>query len=464
MTAPPLHLDDLWPCLQGIIPATIGTCSSDGTPNISYISQVHYVDASHVAISFQFFNKTHKNIAEHPFACVLVMDPRTLHAYRLYLRYVRSDFAGPLFEAMALQLQAVASHAGMTDVFRLRAADVYEVLRIEPVKGFTRLPVPPTSDRPAALFVDRHLELLRVIVDRLIRAEHLGDLLETALKLLDECFGFRHSLILLTDERNRKLLTIASRGYPENGAGSEVGFGEGLIGTVARAERGLRLSGLDHTLRYARAVRDRIEATAGPEAVDREIPLPGLPGASTQIAVPLLARGRCLGVLAVESPESLTLLAREETILAIVAGQLALGIDQLGRDVEDAGPVEPGRPRPARTPVPSVPSRSFCFFHADDCVFVDGEYLIRNVPGRILWRILRQFRDEGRTDFSNRALRMDPWLGLPELKDNFESRLILLRKRLEQKCPEVRLVQRGRGRFALEADVAIELSEKPAPG
>src|SRR5512147_659870 len=135
MSTASLQLEDLWPCLQGMIPAVLSTCSLDGTPNITFISQVYHVDRTHIAISHQFFNKTHRNVRDNPLACAMMLDPRTLQAYRLQLRFDHSESSGPLFESMSLQLQAIASYSGMTDVFRLRAADVYEVLRIERLDG-----------------------------------------------------------------------------------------------------------------------------------------------------------------------------------------------------------------------------------------------------------------------------------------------------------------------------------------
>jgi adenylate cyclase len=453
-----LPLEDLWPCFQGIVPAALSTCAADGTPNITFISQVYYVDAQHVAISFQFFNKTHNNVRENPFACLVALDPRTLHAYRFHLRFDHSESSGPLFESMSLQLQAIASYSGMTEVFRLLAADVYEVLRVERLEGFTRLSVPPRSERSSRLFVDSGLISLRLIAERVNKAQLLDEVLQASLELLEEQFGFAYSMILLADERNGKLLTIASRGYPENGVGSEVGIGEGLIGMVARARRTLYLSAMDHSLRYARAVRSRAQAMGRAEAIAREIPLPGLPDAASQIAVPLVTRGHLVGILAVESKDPLAFLARENTLLTTIGAHLATTIDQLSREADEA--TGERLVTVPREPAHSLPTRRFSFFIKDDCIFVDGDYLVRNVPARILWRLLKQHRDEGRTEFSNRELRMDSWLGLPELKDNLETRLILLRRRLEQKCPDVRLVQRARGRFALEADALIELTEK----
>ena len=46
-----LTLGALRRCFEGAIPSTIATCAPDGTPTAAYLSQVHYVDESHVALT-----------------------------------------------------------------------------------------------------------------------------------------------------------------------------------------------------------------------------------------------------------------------------------------------------------------------------------------------------------------------------------------------------------------------------
>jgi predicted pyridoxine 5'-phosphate oxidase superfamily flavin-nucleotide-binding protein len=125
--------ESLIPSLQGVIPAVIATSSANGSPNVTYISQVFYVDERHVALSQQFFNKTIRNIRENPVACVVVTCPITFKGHKLLLKFKESRTDGEVFDSMQMQLEAIAGAQGMVGTFQLKAADIYEVLSIEDV-------------------------------------------------------------------------------------------------------------------------------------------------------------------------------------------------------------------------------------------------------------------------------------------------------------------------------------------
>jgi hypothetical protein len=256
----------------------------------------------------------------------------------------------------------------------------------------------------------------------------------------------------------QRMVAVASHGYGDAAIGAEVACGEGLIGSVAHTKKLLRIASASAELRYGRAIREQYQQAGGGLAA--EIPLPRLPDAESQMAIPLLVQDRLVGVLALECRSRLTFEQWHEAFLQVLANQIASGIDRMA-DRDDSDGIQPLPSAPAAD-VPATATRRlhFCYYRNDDCVFVDGEYLIRNVPGKILWKLLRAYEADQRTEFSNRELRLDPSLGLPPIKDNLESRLILLRKRLEQKCPAVRLVPTRRGRFALDVTCELELVER----
>ena len=125
---------EIRPVLENGTPAVMVTCSSDGKPNTTVISQVYYVDETHVALSFQFFSKTIRNVRENPRAYVCVFDIAGEAHWSLQLEFERSETDGPIFDAMDMQIEAIASMTGMSGIFKLRAADIYRVSSVERVQ------------------------------------------------------------------------------------------------------------------------------------------------------------------------------------------------------------------------------------------------------------------------------------------------------------------------------------------
>jgi hypothetical protein len=437
-------LDLIRPCLEGVIPGVVATCSADGIPNVAYLSQVEYVDPAHLALSFQFFNKTRHNVLANAHVELLVIDPRTGALYRIRARYLRTETEGALFERMKAKLAGIASHTGMSGVFRLLGSDVYEVQGIEQVSAADTVALPPpTVNRLAAL---------RKAAQALSSCTELEPLLDAALDALTQGFGVEHAMLLLVDAAGQRLYTVASRGYGESGAGSEIPVGEGVIGVAARMRTPIRISHLTHEYAYSRAMRRQMSAAGGSEALEREIPLPGLAEPHSQLAVPLMAGEALLGVLFAESLQDMRFSWDDEDALVSLAHHLGLMLRQLQQQGE-APDAEARASTEALAPAPCGPASAaplqVRYFASDASVFLDDDYLIKGVAGAILWKLLRVHAASGRTEFSNRELRLSPDLRLPDVSDNLEARLLLLSRRLQDRRACVRIERTGRGRFRL---------------
>jgi hypothetical protein len=175
-------------------------------------------------------------------------------------------------------------------------------------------------------------------------------------------------------------------------------------------------------------------------------------------------RSELVGVLMVESDIPYRFHAEDKASIELLGSYLAIAIQNMQLQERSGESAE----APAHAPVrrgarasTSSPRRDIVYYATDECILLDGEYLIRSLPAKILWRLLTERESTGRQEFTNRELRLDKSLNLPDWKDNLESRLLLLRRRLQQKSPDIRIVPRARGRFALELGCQVSLSVRP---
>jgi len=164
--------------------------------------------------------------------------------------------------------------------------------------------------------------------------------------------------------------------------------------------------------------------------------------------VPVEARGQLLGIFCLQSERPGRFGSDDE---AIVGLGLSL-VSTASRELPSVTAELPAE-------LPEGPTARVRHYAEDDSVFVDKEYLIKGVAGRVLWRLLQNYCEERRVEFSNKEIRLDPHLDLPDIKDNLEARLILLRRRLHDRCDFLQIQNTGRGRFRLDVTREISLQE-----
>ena len=202
-------------------------------------------------------------------------------------------------------------------------------------------------------------------------------------------------------------------------------------------------------LARARAMADAIDGRDGPaRPTSRAWPGPGAPP-----PIPLVVGKDVLGVLYLESAEPSAFGGPTEGLLRIIGAHAAAALAARG------APAAASRRAPitarSTTPIELV------YYQADDTVLCDSAYIVKGAPGRILWSMLKAHVDSGRTQFSNRELRLDESLELPAGNDNLEARLLVLRRRLADLDCGVSLERVGRGQLELRLERPAELTEVP---
>lgn len=128
-------------------------------------------------------------------------------------------------------------------------------------------------------------------------------LMEKILEQLGKLWGYDHGAIVLVDDETGDLVVAGARGYVA-GVGHRIPAGQGIAGAVIAEGKPICVGDVTKDPRY----------------------VPGLEGARSELAVPLLWEGKTLGVLNVESRLPNAYGSADVALLSTVAEQAAAAI------------------------------------------------------------------------------------------------------------------------------------------
>ena len=166
------------------------------------------------------------------------------------------------------------------------------------------------------------VEIIKQISNQINKSLNLNSIAHAMLNLMNEFFGFKHSMILLVSQDKKHLNVLETFGYKNKGVGARVKFGVGVIGIVAEKKKLMRMANLGMQRSYMQAVREQVKITNKNQLQD-EVELPGLKNAESQVAIPMLIDDELVGVFSVESEEMNIFDKSDENLIGILANQTA---------------------------------------------------------------------------------------------------------------------------------------------
>ena len=148
----------------------------------------------------------------------------------------------------------------------------------------------------------RRLQALHRISQLAASPRDADAILLAMIDITQELIPHGYCAILLLDPATRTLRVRASRGYCEDAGSSSIAVGAGVTGQCAQAAQPI--------------VVDDVATFPGY--------IPGVPGARSEVAVPMMIEGRVVGVLNAESPELRAYRPEHVRTLSVIGQQAAV--------------------------------------------------------------------------------------------------------------------------------------------
>jgi len=169
---------------------------------------------------------------------------------------------------------------------------------------------------------NKEVEIIQIVSNQINKTLDLDIIAKAMLVSMEKFFDFKHSMILLLDKEKKFLSVLATHGYEEKGIGAKVPVGMGVIGTVAKRKKLMRMANMGMQLSYMQAIKKQINKDKNSNQ-NNEIELPGLKDVESQVAIPMLLDDELVGVFSVESNKVNIFNKADELLISILANQSA---------------------------------------------------------------------------------------------------------------------------------------------